>query len=111
MSNIPEKDWKYLRKIQNDLLNKACNKIFFEIDSLLKERKANDHGTYLRLWDILRKKDRELSEMFDDLKRSNALLKITNMLDYGVLTEEQLMNFSNSTREKVHGLFELRKEL
>ncbi|CAM5195052.1 hypothetical protein [Alishewanella longhuensis] len=47
--------------------------------------------------------------MFNDLKRSNAVFKIAALKHYGVLTDEQLAQFSQETQEQVARLCEYRR--
>ena len=111
MNNIPEGDWKYLKRIKDEILKDVCGKVFLDIEKISQERKGQKHDSYLKIWDLLRKKDREISDMFDDLKRSNAILKIANMLDSGALQEHHFLKFTELTKDEVNSIVELRKEL
>ena len=76
MHTISEQDWKKLRAMKDELLHVSCEKIFDGIQTLMDQRDENSHKVYLALWKLLRKEDKEISLMFDDLKRSNAFLKL-----------------------------------
>jgi hypothetical protein len=78
MSNdIPERDWKKLRALKDAALNIACERIFQNITKLIESRGAESHKYYLKLWKVMQEEDKEISLMFDDLKRSTAIFKLT----------------------------------
>ncbi len=109
MSSIPEKDWKRLRGLKEKLLNSACESIFQRIEKISSTRKDRQHETYLELWKLISKEDDAITEMFNDLKRSNAVFKIAALKHYGVLSDEQLAQFSQETQEQVARLCEYRR--
>ncbi len=43
----PERDWKYMRKIENDLLASLCKRINNESMDILREGKGSEHDKYL----------------------------------------------------------------
>ncbi len=108
MTSIPEKDWKMLSALKENLLNSACETIFQRIEQLSSTRKGREHATYLELWKLMNQEDKVIAEMFDDLKRSNAVFKIAALKHHGVLTDEQLALFSQEIQDKVARLTESR---
>lgn len=109
MSSVPEKDWKRLISLKEKLLNYACENLFRRIEQISSSRKNREHGAYLELWHEIRKEDDAIAEMFNDLKRSNAVFKIAALRHYGVLSDEQLAQFSQETQEQVARLCEYRR--
>jgi len=109
MTSVPEKDWKRLSGLKEHLLNSACESIFQRIEKISSTRKDREHETYLALWKLINKEDEAIAEMFNDLKRSNAVFKIAALKQYGVLTDEQLAQFSQETQEQVAHLCEYRR--
>lgn len=106
MKSVPERDWKKLRAMKDDMLNIACERIFEKIDKMMEERKRKDHETYLKLWELLKKEDREISVMFDDLKRNNAVHKLAAWKHNGVISNESFAEFSDETQQTVKELNE-----
>lgn len=109
MSSVSEKDWKRLVSLKENLLNYACENLFRRIEQISSFRKNREHGAYLELWNEIRKEDDAIAEMFNDLKRSNAVFKIAALRHYGVLSDEQLAQFSQETQEQVARLCEYRR--
>ena len=110
MSSVPEKDCKILSGLREKLLNSACDTIFRRIEQISSARKEREHQAYLELWQEIKKQDDAIAEMFDDLKRSNAVFKMAALKHYGVLTVEQMALFSTETQEQVARLCEFRRE-
>ncbi len=107
MRSLPESDWKKLRVMKDDVLKIACERIFEKIEELMKKRSGKEHETYLRLWKLLQAEDREISIMFDGLKRSNAIHKLAAWKFHEVVPDENFTKFSHETRQRVKELNEI----
>jgi len=107
MNSIPESDWKILRAIKAEVLNVSCEQVLEKIKKTIEEQSENKHKTYLDLWKILKEEDQEISVMFDDLKRSNAIHKLAAWKRNGVISDTSFAEFSNETKHKVLALYEL----
>jgi hypothetical protein len=101
MSSVPERDWKRLRAMNDELLNLACERIFEKVQSLIAQRGEKSHEAYLRLWQLLGAEDDQISAMFDDLTRSRAIYNLAAWRRNGLLTDEELAQFSEQTRETI----------
>lgn len=110
MESIPESDWKQLRAIKDDLLNIVCTRIFEKINKIINEQSGNEHKTYLKLWKILKEEDQEISVMFDDFKRSNAIHKLAAWKHNEVISDDLFSKLSNETQKRVLTLNELFRE-
>lgn len=106
MKNIPESDWKKLHSLQKDLLNLACERILKKISGLMSQSKGNAHETYLNIWDVMTEEDRELSAMFDDVKRSNAVFKLAQLKRNRIISDEKFEEFSTETKHLVNAINE-----
>ena len=104
MKSVPESDWKKLRAMKGDVLNFACERIFEKIEEITRERKGKEHEAYLKLWKLMKKEDREISLMFDDLKRSNAIHKLAAWKHNAVISNERFSRFSDETQQTVKAL-------
>ncbi len=109
MSTFPERDWKKLRSLHPDLLDEACRRILAEVHERIDSTTADNHARYLALFDLLRKRDREIAEMFNDPKRGNAVRRLAAMRIHGLLSDELLERFSEETRTSVETLVSVKK--
>ena len=106
MRSVPESDWKKLRAMQSEALSFACERIFEKIDKIMAERKGREHEAYLQLWKLVKKEDRQIAIMFDDLRRSNAIQKLAAWKRNGVISNERFAEFSDGTRQTINILNE-----
>ena len=109
MNNFPERDWKQLRKIKDEILASACEKIFKKIESISEKRTGCEYNAYLDLWKVIQKEDNKIAEMFNDLKRSNALTNLISCRQYGFLSDENLDKFSQETQSLIKKLIEVQR--
>jgi hypothetical protein len=98
MNAIPEKDWRQLRKLKDQKLNQACWEILNSVEHVINSKKNESHKCYLEVWKLVDAGDREIGVMFDDLRRSNAILKLASWRSKGLLSDEELNRFSEETR-------------
>jgi len=104
MKPIAEKDWKLLRAMKDEKLNQACGEILRKIESEITGNENENHKSYLKVWDLVNSSDREIAEMFNDLRRSNAVLKLASWMRNGLLTEKEVNEFSEETRSTIEAI-------
>ena len=109
MRNFPESDWKQLRKIKDEMLASVCEETFIQIEALSEKRTGREHEAYLELWKGIQEGDEKIAEMFNDLKRSNALTKLISCRQYGFLSDENLAKFSQETQSLIEKLIEVQR--
>ncbi len=107
MPTIPEKDWKTLRAMKDDLLQKACGQILDKISKFIEESPDDKHTTYRKLWKTMKQEDGKIANMLDDMRRSNARFKLGCWYGYGLIDDETLQQFSEDTRQSVQSIFEI----
>ena len=98
MSDIAEKDWKLLRRLQPVLLERFCEEILAQAVDIAESTNDTNHERYLKLYRFLKEKDREMAYAFDDYRRSNARLKIHSLYACGIITDEEVQEFSEEIR-------------
>ena len=106
MNSVPERDWKKLRAMQDKLLNVACKRILNKVSAIIETNKDNHHASYLELWKLLKKEDDEIAIMFDDVRRSNAIYKLTAWYRNNLLADDDLALFSEETQDIIHRLYQ-----
>jgi len=101
MHPIAEKDWKRLRAKQEEKLDQVCKTIINHIKPAMQDQEHGHHKAYLEIWDIIHTGDAKIVEMFDDLRRSNAVFKLAAWQKYGLLNESELKEFSEETQASI----------
>jgi hypothetical protein len=90
-----------LRSLKDSALNIASERVFEKIKNLTESRGAESHKYYLKLWKLMREEDREISLMFDDLKRSTAIFKLAMWKKNGILSQESFDELSEETKDHI----------
>lgn len=107
MTHIKETDWKYLRKIQSDIVNRHCEAILEYFEMIIQNRHGEEHKSYLQISIAVKKKDKELAITYNDINRSNALLKICEMRRHLAMTDEEFERFSQETKDIVNRILSI----
>ena len=108
--STPERDWKYMRSVHDDLLAALCERINKQSADLLAGFAGSEHEKYLTLYRHIQDSDRIIGQCFNDLKRSNLMMKLAALQRYGILTPEHIDNLSKETQERLHALKQLCEE-
>jgi hypothetical protein len=104
---IPEADWKLLRRLAPLALERFCAKVLKEATEITAAPGKTSHQRYLKLFRFLGEKDKDLAFAFDDHRRSTAMVKIARIHSLGLFTPEEFGEFSEDTRETVQFLISL----
>jgi hypothetical protein len=73
MDRKPERDWKYLRSIKDELIEVLCARINGEATRIATDASVSQHECFLRLDRHLGKGNEIVAECFDDWMRSTWL--------------------------------------
>ncbi len=101
MREIKEPDWKILRQLHKVALERFCERILREVERVNSDHSKSFHEKYLEAWGLLRQRNKEMARAFDGLRRSRAVIQIASMTGLGVLTDDEISQFSQETRELV----------
>lgn len=104
MSQISKNDWKLLCSLQEEILAAACESIFQEVDKISVNREGKIHESYLALWKLLRTKDKEVIQMFDGLRKRDAIITLAIWRRNELMTEAQLAQFTPETQQAVNSI-------
>ena len=108
---IMERDWKYMCKIQGELLNTLYEQINQRTKNLLTQGSSTPRETYVSVYRHLQKSDDLIAHCFDDWRRSNLLFKMAGLREYGLLTEAHIQMLSPLAQEKLNAIKELRAHM
>ncbi len=104
MPDIREKDWKIVRKLKDDVLDRACKRILLKVSEIIADEDKSAHERYLKLWKTLKTEDKDIAFMFDNLRRSTALQQLAHWKFNNLVTDEEMKAFSTETLEKINAL-------
>lgn len=97
--DFPEADWKVLRSVKDAALNRLCERIMKECRRVMDDGSQSAHQRYLRLYKLIQRRDDDIANAFNDMRRSRAVQRIAWMRYLGLLTDEEWQRFSPRTRE------------
>lgn len=104
MADFPEFDWQTLRALKPVLLDRLCTRIMDECRAEIDSAEGTAHERYLRLFDLIDRRNDELADAFDDMRRSRAIERLAHMRRLGLFTEEEFQRLSPGTRKTVEFL-------
>ena len=107
-SEIKESDWKLFRQLHPVALERFCERVLAEVQAAVTDTSEGSHDRYLKLFDLVRERDKTIGRLFNDPRRSNALILLVNIKQQGLLTEEEFARFSPETRERIENIEEVR---
>lgn len=99
MKQIAEKDWKKLRDMKDEMLGIACELIFLKVEKISENRHGREHEAYIDLFKLIKKEDKKIALMFDEVKRSNAIRILAAWKYHKVISQEKFAEFSDETRQ------------
>jgi hypothetical protein len=99
--DIPERDWKLFREIHRVARERFCERVLSEIARVSSAPDQDAHERYLKVYDMIRDKDKEIAALFDNPRRSNALGQISMIASAGLLTDQEVSRFSPETRKSI----------
>jgi iron-sulfur cluster repair protein YtfE (RIC family) len=99
--SIPERDWKQLRNLKPELLNTLCERIHKQAESIIKSTDKSEHEKYLDLYKHIQDSDDIVARCFNDWRRSNISMKISQLLSEDLLPNDHIQNLSDETKEVI----------
>lgn len=105
--DIKESDWKHFRKLHAIALNRHCEQTLGEVQALTNDTRKTPHERYLAVYRLIERRDKELGRAFNDMRRSTAVIQLSIIVSYGLLTDEELADFSPELRSTLEMLSDL----
>lgn len=103
---IEESDWKLLRQFHQVALDRFCQRILDEIDRCNLDSGMSPHQRYLEIFKLIELRDKELARIFDDLRRSTALVVLLALRSNNLLLEDEFKRLSTPTQNRIYALLE-----
>lgn len=104
---LPERDWRLLRSVHRAALDRYCERVLEECATVIRDMKSSSHDRYVRLFRLVKERDKGIAAAFDDLRRSTAIQRLASMIFFGAVTDEELSQFSPETRESAAALADI----
>jgi len=90
---------KALKSIKNNALQAVCESILADTKNIINNDSKDFHSRYLELFDLVRKKDKKIAQVFDGLSRSNATIQLMQLRAMGLVSESDLNELTTEFKE------------
>jgi hypothetical protein len=101
--HLPERDWKRWQHLAPILLNRFCDSVVANASSF-STGESSGHEKFLNLFKYIGESNRHVAVVFDNRRRSSAILQIAAAVVRGIMSESELSSFSKETQERVRGI-------
>jgi hypothetical protein len=95
---FPESDWKIFRELSEVALDRFCKRIPDELEQICRDKRRTNHERYLAVWKLIQKRDKEVGQMFNDLRRSRMLWQLEDIYANDLFGADEIKQFSEETR-------------
>ena len=96
-----ESDWNKFTALKALALERFCVSILDQSIELCGKKDSTAHRQYLLLYNYIVQCDKDIRDAFDGHSRSRAELQLQLMFWRGLVTEEELSEFSEETQSYV----------
>ncbi len=94
MHAVGESDWIIFKRLRERALERYSQRILDQSQAICADTSLSAHARYQQLFRWLQQHDREIATVFDDPRRSTAVLSFRQMRHLGLIMEEELAGLS-----------------
>jgi hypothetical protein len=109
-AEISERDWKLFKELHPIAMNRFFEKAVKEMQPLLWSKEKQAQERFLDALTYAQDKREQASRLFDDLRRSTALLIAGIVYANGFFTADEVSRFSPDAQQRFRTLGALRQE-
>ena len=104
LHDVPESDWKVFRDLRLIALERFCSRALEEVKTILGDGSRSHHERYLDVFRLLRTRDEELAQNFNDRRRSRMIVQLAAIYADGLLQPDEMGRFTERTRATIESL-------
>lgn len=109
MHKIPEWDWKIFKKQHLELHERFIEAELETLKDLFQNREMSSISRFEALADAMKRSRKRESELFDDYRRSTAVLHVLKWMDAGLLSEKEFLEYSEEVRDRLNKFLQCRR--
>lgn len=100
-ADIPEKDWKTMRKFHDELLTTLFLRINSKSKMILDDLALSPSEKYRNLYTHIKNSDKIIAECFDDWRRSKMFSQIMALIKHSLLKDSHFEELTEETQNKI----------
>ena len=100
-ADIKESDWKIFKELHTIAMERFSRRTLPEIERLLADQDKTGHERLCDVIELVRRRHKELRELFDDYRRSAALFQLMGFRSRGLMTDDELARLSPEIRQTI----------
>ena len=90
-------------------VERFCQRVIEEIYQATPNCTGDYHQRYLEVFNLIMERNEQMTQAFDDMRRSTAIVLLTNIRERDLLTDEEFSQFSEETREAIEVILGIRR--
>jgi len=99
---IPESDWKKFKNLRPLALKRYCDRVLNDVNNIIGDNEKSSHERYLKIYKLMRNRDKNLAQMFDGFARSKAKLQLMMFYGEDLISDDEVDQFSKETRNSIY---------
>jgi hypothetical protein len=99
--DIRESDWKIFRELHGIALERYFDRAVADIEKTLATDGKTSREQFWDVANLAHQRKKEVANLFDDFRRSTALMQLGIICATGLLTDEEILRFSPEAQESV----------
>ena len=104
--HLPEHDWKRWQQLAPTLLNRFCDSVVANA-AAFSTVQSTGHENFIALYRLVDASNDAIAIVFDNRRRSSALLQIAAAVARGMMSDSELNSFSEETQQRVRSIVAL----
>ncbi|HUO10313.1 MAG TPA: hypothetical protein VM008_18550 [Phycisphaerae bacterium] len=104
MQDIRESDWKVLRGLTDVAMERFFVETLREAEEKLRDTGGDSRERFWRVHSMMLERRKEAAELFDNLSRSKAIIRLMMMRSRGLITDDEMKKFSPDLAARIDPL-------
>lgn len=101
-----EPDWKRYKPLRKLAIDRFCHGVLKDAAAITASIEGSAHEQYRELYQLMKKRDKDIVELFDPHTRSRATMQLIGLFQMRLVTEDELTVFSDDLQEQVRSYIE-----
>jgi hypothetical protein len=104
---IKESDWKRFKEIHQIAMDRYAQKCLHQVNYLLTDKDKPAADRFFEIRDAVRDREKTWRRLFEDYRRSTAIIQIMMMRADKLVADEEMIHFSDELRERIEQMLKI----